>query len=644
MSEFGASFAESKLPTASPCETANIAINPASARQAQAGLPIALRRLIVLALNLATLALLGGGLFMLLAANGFDVLDGVIFLGFLLATPWTALGFWNAVIGLFVIHGRRAAETVHPYFARSASRRRPARLQSRTDILVCVRNEEPEPIFERLEAMRVSLEATGLGDNFRFAVLSDTSDPMCAVSERQAFDRFARFFDHRAESERPIYRRREVNTGFKAGNVREFLERHGTESDFFLPLDSDSVMSGDVIVRMAQAMEDNPQIGILQSLVVGMPATSGFARLFQFGMRHGMRAFTMGSAWWSADCGPYWGHNALIRTEAFVTHCELPTLPGRAPLGGPVLSHDQLEAVFMRRAGYEVRVIPVETQSFEANPPTLLDFQKRDLRWCQGNMQYWRFLVAPGLKPVSRFQIAQAILMYIAPAAWIAMTLAATAKAMTGGYDPGMLELGMGLFLAIFFMSVSPKIAGVIDVLLTSGGMRSYGGAPRFMLSAFVELVVSMLMAPIVAVYVTVFLAGLPCGRTVVWNGQNRDRLGLAWNAAARAMIPQAFLAAGLTAALLFGAGGLALLLAMPFLAGLLLAIPFTVVTASPSFGRLVARLGLFAVPEESAMPPVLRSVVPLAARPWRRPVRGREAANAGAIAVADRAARAERA
>ncbi|MCE7029255.1 glucans biosynthesis glucosyltransferase MdoH [Jiella avicenniae] len=600
----------------------------------QEGLSIGLRRLIVLGLNLISIAGLAAALLGVLGGDGLGLLDAVIFAGFLLATPWTVLGFWNAMIGLCVIHLGRPEKTVYPYFAapnwksdrRSTDKAASDRpLVSRTDLLLFLRNEAPEPIFARLEAMRRSLEATGRARHFRFALLSDTSDPMIAAAERREFDRFAHFFDHAPEDQRPIYRRREENSGFKAGNLRDFLTSRAGESDFFLPLDSDSVMAGAVIVRMAMAMEDDPHIGILQSLVVGMPAESGFARLFQFGMRHGMRAFTMGSAWWSADCGPYWGHNAMIRTRAFVDHCELPVLPGRAPLGGPVLSHDQLEAVYMRRAGYEVRVVPVETRSYETNPPTLLEFEKRDLRWCQGNMQYWRFLFAPGLLPVSRFQILQAILMYVAPLAWIVMTCAATAQALTGGYDASMLVLGMGLFVTLFFLSVAPKIAGVLDVLLTPGAMRAYGGAPRFLGSALIELFASMLMAPLVAVYVSVFLVGLIFGKTVVWNGQNRDRLGIAWSTALLALLPQTLLGLALAAALLVGANVSAVFLALPFLAGLVLAVPFTVATAAPAFGRLTARLGLFAIPEETVMPPVLRAVVSPEARRWRRPVaRGR--------------------
>ena len=188
-----------------------------------------------------------------------------------------------------------------------------------------------------------------------------------------------------------------------------------------LPLDADSLMSGDQIVRLTRMMQAHPKIGILQSLVVGMPSSSAFARIFQFGMRHGMRSYTMGQAWWVGDCGPFWGHNALVRIKPFHEQCDLPMLPGKPPLGGHVLRHDQVEATLMRRAGYEVRVLPEERGSWEENPPTMLEFARRDVRWCQGNMQYLKLLDLPGLYPMSRFQLVWAILMFIGIPAWTLM-------------------------------------------------------------------------------------------------------------------------------------------------------------------------------------------------------------------------------
>ncbi len=56
---------------------------------------------------------------------------------------------------------------------------------------------------------------------------------------------------------------------------------------------------------------------------------------------------------------------------------------------------------------------PVETGSYEDNPPDLLEFMRRDSRWCQGNLQYFRLIGLPGLKPVSRVQLLWAILMFL---------------------------------------------------------------------------------------------------------------------------------------------------------------------------------------------------------------------------------------
>lgn len=583
------------------------------------GLPVRWRRRIVLALNLATIAGLGYVVYRLLSPDGIDGAEAVMLIGFMLATPWTVLGFWNAVIGIVLQHGPGdPSKSIYPFYPQGQGSQ-PIALSSRTALTIFLRNEDPRPVFARIEAMQKSLQATGLQRHFRFFVLSDTSEPDIIQLEEAGFDLVAAHVVADGGN-RPVYRRRADNAGYKAGNIQDFLKEHGSRYDFFLPLDSDSVMSGDVMIRLVAAMEARPELGILQTLVVGVPAESGFARMFQFGMRHGMRSFTLGSAWWSADCGPYWGHNALIRAAAFEAHCNLPVLPGSPPLGGHVLSHDQLEATYMRRGGYEVRVLPIETKSFEANPPTLLEFAKRDLRWCQGNMQYWRFLFEPGLKPLSRFQLFQAVLMYVAPPAWIVATFAAAWKGVTGGFDATYIELGFWSFITIFLLSVTPKIAGVVDVLLTPGAIRSYGGPLRFGLSAVIELLASMIMAPIVAVYVSVFLIGLLFGRSVTWSGQNRDRLGVTLYTAIKAMGLQTLIGVVLATIITGLIGGYAIFWALPVVAGLCLAIPFTVFTASQRFGYWTTRLGLFAIPEEGCLPRVLTRLVPHEARLWRRP------------------------
>ena len=117
------------------------------------------------------------------------------------------------------------------------------------------------------------------------------------------------------------YRRRANNIGFKAGNIGDFCERWGKDHDFAVMLDADSVMTVDLVLKLVRIMQIDPRLGILQSLVIGMPSASAFARIFQFGMRLGMRSYTIGSAWWQGDCGPYWGHNAIVRIAPFMAHC-----------------------------------------------------------------------------------------------------------------------------------------------------------------------------------------------------------------------------------------------------------------------------------------------------------------------------------
>jgi membrane glycosyltransferase len=181
-------------------------------------------------------------------------------------------------------------------------------------------------------------------------------------------------------------------------------------------------------------------------------------------MRLGMRSHTLGAAWWQGDCGPYWGHNAILRLKPFAAHCRLPVLPQGGPLGGHVLSHDQIEAALMRRAGYEVRVIPAEGISWEENPPTLMEFIRRELRWCQGNMQYFWLLGLPGLKPVSRFQLVLAILMYLGSPAWMALlAVGSLAVGLAGtSYKPETEvrpAAGAALFAVMLLMIFAPKIA-----------------------------------------------------------------------------------------------------------------------------------------------------------------------------------------
>ena len=371
-------------------------------------------------------------------------------------------------------------------------------------------------------------------------------------------------------------------------------------------LDADSFQTAESILRMVRIMQVEPKLGILQSLVVGMPSTSAFARVFQFGMRLGMRSYTLGSAWWQGECGPYWGHNAIIRVAPFMAHCHLPPRPD----GTYNLSHDQLEALLMRRAGYEVRVLPEEGASWEENPPTLTEFIRRDLRWAQGNMQYWPYLWLPGVQLISRYQIAFAMLMFVGSPAWIGLLVLGTLALAAAGTPSAFIrpDAGMALFLIILTMWFAPKIATVIDVVSRPQLRRAFGGAGRFIASVVTETIFFLMLSPIMWFGHTMFLTGLVLGRKIGWGGQARDDHSVPWSDAARQLWPHTLLGWSCIAILAFTVPA-AIPYALFIAGGLALSIPLAVVTSWPAVGRMLMRLGLGALPEENAPPAALRKL-----------------------------------
>ncbi|WP_245866842.1 glucans biosynthesis glucosyltransferase MdoH [Oceaniglobus roseus] len=576
---------------------------PATAPSDTAPSEIARRRRLILALNVATCAVLFAAMLGLLSFEGIMASEWAMLLAYSVTLPWLSIGLWNSVIGFALDrrYGPRAAVHVAPVLGRIAGSEP---VVMRTAIVMPLRNEDPAESLRRLHGLERALAATPWGACFDFHVLSDTDRPAVAAAEEAAV---AALRAGPAAS-RIVYRRRSDNRGYKAGNIAEFLQRRGDDYDFLLPLDADSVMGAATVLRLVRVMQAAPELGMLQSLVAGMPSKTFFTRAFQFGMRHGMRSYTLGSAWWQADCGPNWGHNVLIRTAPFREHCMLPVLPGRGPLSGDILSHDQLEAAMMRRAGYEVRGLAEESESYEENPPSLADFIRRELRWCNGNMQYLRLLGMPGLKPVSRIQLYLAVQMYLAAPAWMVFIGLGAWLAASGAQVEGTpLWAALGLFAALMVLNLMPKLMGLGQILAERSRAAAYGGRGQGIRGGLAEILVSMLMAPIVAFALTRFLVGLAFGRRIGWDAQQRSRARLEWGEAARVLWPQTL--AGAALALWLGLmAPWAMVFAAPILLSLLLAVPIAVLTTAPGLSRWSIDRGLFDIPEDrhpASPPPV---------------------------------------
>ena len=549
-------------------------------------------RIIFFAILLATSAGLTWLMLQVLAPGGWRAAEVLIFLAFLGLVPWLGVCLANAIPGfLQLILSQNPPRAVLPITGDIES----GDITLTTAIAITIRNEDMALVLPPQRTLLAALDQTGASEKFTLWLLSDTQDPTAAAAEQAAIAAF------RAADPNPTrihYRRRTENTGFKAGNVMDFLDHHAQGIDLVLMLDADSAMTAPATLRLVRIMQADPTMGIVQNLTVGKPAAAAFPRLFQFGMRAGMRVWATGQALWQGDEGPYWGHNAILRAHAFRTHCKLEPLPD----GSPILSHDQVEAARIRAAGWRVCVWAGEDGSQEANPPALPEFLHRDSRWLAGNLQYWHLLRLPGFRWMGRWQLIQAIMMFLGAPLYVAILALAALLAATGGATetprPALAALALAWTLALY----APKLLGYLEILLSPARSARYGGRPRFALGAILEFIFMLLMDAIAQLHKTLAIARLALGRKPSWLPQNRTDRGVSWTEATRMFWPHTLI--GLITFTAFAqAGAPAILWATPFAAGLPLAIPFCVLTASPGFSAWIRRHQIAAVPEELNRP-----------------------------------------
>ena len=568
------------------------------------------RRVCVLGLAAASTLLGTWEMHRLLSVRGTTAPEAVLVALFALCFGWIALSFWTAVGGfLQLAFGGRLPGLRWPTAQEESSR-----LTSRTSVVMPIHNEDPAAVFANVQATYESVAATGHLNAFDFYVLSDSTRPEAWVAEELAWAELCRRVGGQG---RIFYRRRTDNTGKKAGNLQDFCERWGRHYDFTVVLDADSLMDGRTLVKMARLMELNPRTGIIQAPPLCVGRSTLFARLQQFAGRVYGPVVAAGAAAWQLGESNYWGHNAILRTSAFIDHCGLPVLPGQQPFGGHILSHDFVEAALMRRAGYTVWLVPELGGSFEQPPPNLLAYAQRDRRWCQGNLQHLSLVLAGGLHPISRGHFLMGVMSYAASPLWLLFLLSGLVAALHDGWvslsQPGVLsvEHAFDATGALRLMSVSmgmllaPKLMGLTLALARGEDAARMGGRTRLVLSVLVESVLATLLAPVMMLFQSHFVFGTLLGYRVSWTSQQREDADLPWAEAARRHAVHTAVGLALAVGAFILSPGLLAWLA-PVVGGLLLSIPLSVLTARASLGLWAERTGLFLIPEETEPPTVL--------------------------------------
>ncbi len=550
----------------------------------------------------------------LLWRDGISGLEIVLLGLFVMLFAHIAAGFCTALVGFYVMN--RGGDSCRIAGTGAADDEGPL---ASTAIVMPVFNEDVSRVFEGLRVIYRSVQETGKLEHFDFFILSDSNRPNQWIQEEVAWVELCKQVGGFGKI---FYRKRRHQINKKSGNVADFLRRWGKNYRYMVVLDADSIMTGRALVRLATLMERNPQVGIIQTAPRIVQGESLYARLQSFANRLYSPLFLAGLNYWQQHEGNYWGHNAIIRIQPFIDHCALPDLPGSEPFGGRILSHDFVEAALMRRAGWGVWLAGEIDGSFEEGPPTLIESAKRDRRWCQGNLQHTWLLTARGFRPANRFHLLMGVMAYASSPLWLLFLALSTVHVFGLVARPaaaGLLRaqdvttvfgftievpVALSLFIFTMLLLFLPKIVSVVLTLGQPESVGRFGGRVKLVVSAVLETVVSVLLAPVNMMFNAKFVLFTLLGQGVGWVTQQRgaDDDGSDWR---EAIITHG----GQT---VFGViwGVSSYIISPPFfwwlspvLAGLVFSIPLSIFLGKASFGRRARDLGVFLTPEETHPP-----------------------------------------
>ena len=550
----------------------------------------------------------------LLWREGISVLEGLILGLFVILFAHIAAGFCTALVGFYVINRGGDSSQITATLPDGGEP-----MLAKTAIVMPAFNEDVSRVFEGLRVVFRSVQETKQLGHFDFFVLSDSNQPNQWIQEEVAW---AELCKQVGGFGKIFYRKRRQSINKKAGNVADFLRRWGRRYRYMIVLDADSIMTGKALVQLVALMEKNPHVGLIQTAPRIVNGETLFARIQSFASRLYSPLFLAGLNYWQQHEGNFWGHNAVVRVQPVIDHCSLPELPGREPFGGRILSHDFVEAALMRKAGWAVWLAGDIDGSYEEGPPTLIESAKRDRRWCQGNLQHAWLLTTRGFRPASRFHLLMGVMGYVSSPLWLLFMILSTIHVFSSPASsiaevPSWVTDTTSLFgfvlqvppaLTLFALTMLlifvPKIVSVVVTLGDRAEADKFGGKVPLVVSALLETVVSALLAPINMAFNSKFVLFTLLGQGVGWVTQKRgsDDDGTDWREAIITHGGQTVFG------LVWGVSAFVVSPAFfwwlsPVLAGLVLAVPVSILLSKAGVGRAVRRWGVFLTPEETAPP-----------------------------------------
>lgn len=301
-------------------------------------------------------------------------------------------------------------------------------------------------------------------------------------------------------------------------------------------LDADSIVPAKSMIDIAKMMNGNDKIGIIQSGINMVIRKTLHARLSKFTValtliidRFGQHFFYMGRSF-------YYGHNAMIRTEAFAKYCRLPILKKKGPwAAGRPISHDYVEAALLDGAGYEIWSLP-ELESFEELPTNFIDDFQRENRWMYGSMLYLRVVSLSRIDFLYKARLFTSALNYFNPLfGWVMLVIGLYGLIYIFDH-PLISKILFNKFRFVFIFSISFLIfsllsKGILSIIYYHKQRKMYlfNGFVKMTFSYCLYVFFTILFGPLLMCQMSKMLLFWAMGKKINWGEQNRDDRQLSW-------------------------------------------------------------------------------------------------------------------
>jgi membrane glycosyltransferase len=455
------------------------------------------RRLVLLGLPLGVFITIISLLF--LAFNFDNQLSSaeIVLIGLMaLLSGWGAIPTANALLGVFSV-------SRHPNYNAESS--------LKIAILIPMRDEDAQTVIPGKLALLQSLLNVSR-HIFSCHVISDSMSA-ANIAEEQGLVL--------ASAPLPVFHyHRRYNTDFKSGNIRNWIETQGAPYDAVIILDADSEMEPTMALELTNSLGQDPACGLVQTIPVILPGHTYWQHMQSIASRHYGQLQGQGLASWTGDEANYYGHNAIIRTQAFAACAGLPQLSGRGLWKGTILSHDFVEAALLRRAGWAVRLLPSTSGSFEQAPTDAIAHLKRDERWCLGNFQHSRIVAATGLHPLSRLHFLSGIFSYLSSLVWL-MTLLLWMVLDTTQTDIGdsFATMALALIAGNLFL---PRFLGSVSAIAAKPRLRW-----QIVTAVVTETIFSSVFAPSLMLQRVMIIGRVLTNRPTMWTPHDKANRNL---------------------------------------------------------------------------------------------------------------------